>query len=586
MVAPSIQRSKAFTASQSEPYGALETAVQHQAANTPLPPSPASSSPESDILSSLFNAPPRIASTPRMSASTASSLAKETLESLGELSASTWPERKVYLPKALVAVTREPAASFYLNGILPKPVYTLANIADTLKDADKRLEFERWVSLADSLKLLVVNYGGADAQARVQGFRTELGDAKGLWDKLESGDGNTGTGIEKVAVLSKLWHERWDETESPALWFARFTFLSDRLSIAYKADALLALDQSDLSVIAAKNASLNNFLLRDMIISFLPTSYADTLASNWTSKTALDEVKTSVQNLWASRTSREEIAGEEARWRTEELKKDNILVPLEDANALSVADLSEPDRATLTALVARLDALPLHNQAFRTSVPTASPALPPPPPAIPQPAAHPSGLLSVLDDDVQTVPRFFRVNIAHDKDAVLSSSNSSDLLAARSTHISLPSKYILDSGETRHFTTKRDHLHNFIAYAVPRKINGALGSGGVALGEGVLQFGFPSGPVHIANVMLVPDLGVNLISMTRLMMAGMRIQNDRTTLTLLDEKNQLVTRLPVASSITIEASQIVPAPPFSSSFHVSEPFRNQSSDRFPCNPEQ
>ncbi|GAA5996857.1 hypothetical protein JCM11641_002666, partial [Rhodosporidiobolus odoratus] len=347
----------------------------------------------------------------------------------------------------------------------------------TLKDADKRSEFERWVSLADSLKLLVVNYGGPDAKARVQGFETEFGDAKGLWEKLESWYGNTGTGIEKVAVLSKLWHERWDETESPALWFARFTSLSERLNVAYKADALLAVNQTDPSVIAAKHASLNNFLLRNMLISFLPSSFADTLAPSWTNKTTLDEVKTSVQNLWATRTSREEIAGEEARrvakagetqqrgknkggyqgrkgqqqapktfgqnripanrytghekWRggifvdsagvkrfkvppgtcfacfkeghrranceikgnrqataksrAEELRKDDILVPLEDANALSVADLLEPDRATLTALVARLDALPLQNQAFRTLLPPS--ARPSPPAALPDPSS-------------------------------------------------------------------------------------------------------------------------------------------------------------------------------------------------------
>ncbi|GAA5993244.1 hypothetical protein JCM11641_004885 [Rhodosporidiobolus odoratus] len=510
-----------------------------------------------------------------MSAFTSSSLARDTLESLGELAASTWPEWKVYLPKALAAVTCKPAASFYLNA-----------------------EFEKWVSLADSLKLLVVNYGGADAKARVQGFETELGDAKGLWDQLGQWYGNTGTGIEKVAIVSKFWHERWDETESPALWFARLLFLADRLNVLYKADTALAANKTDPSVIAASHASVNNFPLRDIIISFLPASYAESLTPIWTNKSTLEEVKTAVQNLSATRTSREEIAGEEARrvsgmngpgqakgkpdggyqgrqkkgekglwpprlsanrytnrqkWRggtcsscfrdghcranckvrndksasarlrTAKLKKNGSLVPLEDANALLVADLVDPDHLTLTALVARLDLTPRQNL-LPPSIPPASPASPAP--------QHAS--LTVIDNEVQTAPRTFCVTEEHDKNALLPSSAPDLFSALPSSHVSLPSKYILDSGATCHFTTRHDHLHDYKAYTLPRKINGAFGSGGAALGKGILKFAFSSGPFHIAHIMLVPGLGVNLLSMTRLMMAGMRFKNDRATLTLLD----------------------------------------------------
>ncbi|GAA5988537.1 hypothetical protein JCM11641_003308 [Rhodosporidiobolus odoratus] len=571
-----------------------------------------------------------------MSSSTSSSLAKDTLESLGDLSASTWPEWKVYLPKALAAVAREPAANFYLNGVLPKPAYSLDTIRTALADTDKRAEFEKWVSLADSLKLLIVNYGGQDAKARVQGFETEMGDAKGLWDKLEVWYGNTGTGIEKVAIVSKLWHERWDESESPALWFARLFSLSDRLNVAYKADAALATDKTDPSVIAASHAALNNFLLRDIIISFLPASYAETLTPIWTNKSTLDEVKTAIQNLWATRTLREEMAGEEARrvgranglagkgkseggyqgknrkggkgpypprlaadrytnyqkWRggtfvdsqgttrfkipegtcfscfrdghrrvecdmkndrqgtarsrAAELKKNNILVPLEDANALLVADLVDPDRPTLTALVAALN----------LSTSASSPHLLPPPPSSP-----PHASLSIIDEDVNAVPRNFRVtDDGHDEDALRSAATPDLFSAHPSSHVSLPSKYILDSGATCHFTTRRDHLHNYTPYSTPRNINGAFGSAGVALGEGTVRFSFPSGPVHIASVMLVPALGVNLISMTRLMMAGVCFENDRTTLRLVDEQRRLIAKLPVGASITIEASRVLPSP--------------------------
>ncbi|GAA5982384.1 hypothetical protein JCM11641_006965 [Rhodosporidiobolus odoratus] len=451
----SLQHQQFSTSRGSREHWTPDSRVYPTPESTPLPPSPTSSSAEFEHLDTLLSPPPPpCTSKPRLSSSTSSSLAKDTLESLGELTASTWPEWKVYLPKALAAVAREPATHFYLNGVLPKPTYTLLTIGDTLKDADKRAEFEKWVSLADSLKLLVVKYGGQDAKARVQGFQTELGDAKGLWDKLEAWYGNTGTGMEKVAIVSKLWHERWAETESPALWFA-------------------PTNKTNPSVIAASHASLNNFLLRDIIISFLPASYAETLTPIWTNESALDKVKTAIQNLWVTRTSREEMAGEEARrvgkmntpapqkgrseggyqgrseggyqgrqkkggkgpspphlaadrytdyqkWRggtfidskgtkrfrvpqgtcfpcfrdghrradceikndhratarsrTAELKKDNILVPMEDANALLVADLVEPDRPTLAALVAQLDLGPRQNL---LPPPAPSPADPP-----------------------------------------------------------------------------------------------------------------------------------------------------------------------------------------------------------------
>ncbi|GAA5982386.1 hypothetical protein JCM11641_006966 [Rhodosporidiobolus odoratus] len=60
--------------------------------------------------------------------------------------------------------------------------------------------------------------------------------------------------------------------------------------------------------------------------------------------------------------------------------------------------------------------------------------------------------------------------------------------------------------------------------------------------------------------MLVPNLGVNLISMTRLMMAGIRFENNRTTLILLYEQRRLVAKLPIGASIAIEASRILSSP--------------------------
>ncbi|TNY16937.1 hypothetical protein DMC30DRAFT_338551, partial [Rhodotorula diobovata] len=52
---------------------------------------------------------------------------------------------------------------------------------------------------------------------------------------------------------------------------------------------------------------------------------------------------------------------------------------------------------------------------------------------------------------------------------------------------------ILDSGATRHFTTRREDLDNYSPYNAPRPVGGAFGSNGVAEGEGTVTLKLPGG---------------------------------------------------------------------------------------------
>ncbi|GAA5994578.1 hypothetical protein JCM11641_007215, partial [Rhodosporidiobolus odoratus] len=103
----------------------------------------------------------------------------------------------------------------------------------------------------------------------------------------------------------------------------------------------------------------------------------------------------------------------------------------------------------------------------------------------------------------------------------------------------------------------------FVPYTAPRPVGGAFGSAGSAIGEGTLLIRLPHGPISFANVMLVPELGVNLLSMTRMMMAGVRFSNTRKELTIADEEGQLIATMPISPTLSLEASRAVPssAPP-------------------------
>ncbi|GAA5875061.1 hypothetical protein JCM1840_001754 [Sporobolomyces johnsonii] len=446
------------------------------------------------------------ASSLSMSSTSASYMYRDALPKLGPLSASTWPRWAQLLPKVVAGYAGVAGAEWYLKGSIAQDEYTAEKMPEVLGDPAKQRVYDKW---------------------------TRLGDAPGLWSKLEEWYGWTETGVERVVQVAELFSSRWDETSSPAVWIADLRKKQAVINSAYEADAKKATDKTDRNVVADLNAAISDNLLRDIILAFLPSSTADPLLTSVSRTTSLDELQTLIVNLHATRISRETIAGidgrgkrgksqklpatryagyerwrggtfrdangttrfkvpagscfgcfksdghmvrdcptaDQARSRVEEMKKDGITVPIHEAMALHTLDLNDcADTPDGPTLAA-----------FRTN----------------------------------RLPRTRRSPYLH--------------------------------GATRHFTTRLDHLHDYRPYPAPRPVGGAFGSGGHALGEGTLVLTLLSGPIAISDVMYVPGLGVNLLSQTRLMLSGMRFSNDRRRLIVKDENGQAIMELEVTS---------------------------------------
>ncbi|GAA5905630.1 hypothetical protein JCM5296_000533 [Sporobolomyces johnsonii] len=599
------------------------------------------------------------------SSTSASYMYRDALLKLGSLSPTSWPSWAQLLPKVVAGYSGVAGAEWYLTGTIKRPKYAVADMPTVLGDPTKRKEYEQWVKLADGLKMVVATYGGADAAARVNRFETRLGDAPGLWKKLEESYGMTETGAERIVQLAAVHNNRWDEVTPPAIWLASLREKQQVVNSSYEADAKLAPDQEDRNTIADRNAAVSDNVLRDLIMGmFLPPSYAEVLQPSVNRKTTLDDLQNLIVNLHATRISRETIAGmesarrvapapspsatpaptptpqhsqqqqwrggrgrrarggpklaatryanferwrggtfkdangttrfkvppgtcfacfksdghlardcptsDQARSRVEEMRKDGISVPMGEAMALMVLDLNPSGEMPDGAAIAAFRAMAIQADHY---------------PLPPRPASTPASFRVLAEDVDPHTPAF-----AHAVDVLPSNSDSPSLdsLAGLRTFTSAPvnddttpsvgrhvfdgdplpdhalrttapspvSDYILDSGATRHFTTRLDHLHDYKPYASPHPVGGAFGSAGHALGEGTVVLTFPSGPVAITNVMYVPGLGVNLLSQTRLMMAGMRFSNDRARMFVKDEAGRPVMDLAVGPTLKIKASAV------------------------------
>ncbi|GAA5995395.1 hypothetical protein JCM11641_006893, partial [Rhodosporidiobolus odoratus] len=241
--------------------------------------------------------------------SSTSSLYRDLLTNLGPIRPSKWSRWEELLPKVVAGLSGQPAVEFYLDGTIPREDYRLDTIATVLADADKCKIFERWRKITDALKLAIINYGGDDAAARVEDFDAKLGDAPGLWTLLKGWYSTTETGAERAVLLAELLSARWDEKEQPATFLARLKNLQNQLNSAYKHDATLSLTPTNKHVIADLNAAISDFLLRDLVLTFLPSSYAGTILPSVSRSTTLDELKSLLQNLYHTRVSREQIQG-------------------------------------------------------------------------------------------------------------------------------------------------------------------------------------------------------------------------------------------------------------------------------------
>ncbi|GAA5875052.1 hypothetical protein JCM1840_001751 [Sporobolomyces johnsonii] len=442
--------------------------------------------------------------------------------------------------------------------------------------------------------------GLPEAAARLEGFDTNTGDAPKLWKDLTKWYGETDAGVEKISALHKVMNLKWEESESPALHFARTDTLWSQLNTAYKADAELMTNTSDPDVFSDRARAISTNLQRDIFLTNIPQTYRDALLPSVKCHTTYDEVRTLLTNLWTTKAAHEEIAVLEARrvaipenasrsttpdvamrtgeqgrgdqgraggqglrdsrsraarprkarhsvskyegWRSwpdgtftdaagtvrlkikpgrtrrvwharasavDELKKNGVVVPIEDANALVVFDLNPGVTYDSTIIDALLSTTPVHTTYH---VDTVAP-LPTPSPATPA-------------------------------DIILPESTLRTITAYRAADAS-PQRYILDGGATRHFTTSLDHLASYVAFDKPLDISGAFES----FGNNVLR---------LPHVVYAPSLGVNLVSQTRMMMAGYRFTNNEKTLNLwYPGGSKLITSFAVAPTISIEASHVV-----------------------------
>ncbi|GEM12273.1 hypothetical protein Rt10032_c20g6290 [Rhodotorula toruloides] len=589
----------------------------------PLPPSPDSSLLEdlhtSSTTPDLVHPAPASPSTMSEYSGMSRALQQQVLATLEPLSTTTWQEWERELPKLVAAGSGVPEADLCIDGAIKRPDYLDGNLTEVFSDAVKKAEYARWKRMTDSLIILLKLQGGPDVQGRLVDFDSKRGDLPTLWANLRKWYGNTTVGAERVVGTQKLVTERWDGDESPSLYFSRLKGLQNRVNAAYREDAKVATDQNDKNVIADLNAAISDSFLRDLILATLPESYAEPLLPSISRTTSLDDLKNLVTNLYLSRQSRGDIADLEAarrtstppgpapahqqqqlsvqqqrqgggkrdtksqkpkkaatlypsyeRWhggtfvdrnnvtrfsipymtcyqcfqhghvakdcrtddkarsRVKELAKDGVKVPIGDAMALWAFDTNPGG--------------PVLDQAAADALRALAASSTPPPPPSDQPAQ--AQFVTVVDS-VDTSPRAFLVESAG---------------PAAALRVVAKNNYVIDSGATRHFCSIREHLHDYVPYTTPHPITGVFGSAGSGLGEGRLVFRLPDGDISITSVMYAPDLGVNLLSLTHLMLKGMRFTNDRKMFTAVDEAGRRIWQLPVGTSIAVPAAQIVRPP--------------------------
>ncbi|SGY96283.1 BQ5605_C036g11556 [Microbotryum silenes-dioicae] len=88
-------------------------------------------------------------------------------------------------------------------------------------------------------------------------------------------------------------------------------------------------------------------------------------------------------------------------------------------------------------------------------------------------------------------------------------------------------RYLLDSGAARHMTTCRDLLIDFKPFTTEHiRVVGAFNSSAMATGTGTLRFGVDEVSIELHDVLLVPGLSAELVSLAGLMKDGYELSNE------------------------------------------------------------
>ncbi|GAA5974474.1 hypothetical protein JCM11641_003239 [Rhodosporidiobolus odoratus] len=485
-----------------------------------------------------------------MSSSTTSlSIWERAFTDIGPLSSSTFPRWQDLLPKAVSALSKVPGAIFYLDGTIPYPVYNASNIVKTLSDTTSRSTYNDWFKITDNLVMVVDAYGGTDAKARVGGYETRYGDAPKLWKELEKWFGRTGTGTEHIVHVAEIMNSRWDEVDSPSIWINSLQRLQLVVNTAYRQDALEAIDQTSKSTQSDLLCSISDNFLRDIILAFLPDSNATPLLLNVNAKTTLSDIKTSLQNLYDSRAGRETIAAAESACRTftppPAPSAPSYPAPRPTRSAAPQQSRGKGRKNGNGTRSPKISAtrFPGYEKWQHGTFTDSKNVVRFKVPEDLSPASIPRA--RVLLAGVDVFPRFYHVTLPDD---------DTSIATCRATPSPSP-EFVLDSGASRHFTTERSFLRYYKPYATPRSVGGAFGSGGKALGEGDIVFNLEGGLIGFKGVMLVPQLGVNLLSMTRMMMAGLVFSNTKEKLRMTDEEGKLMMEVEVRPTMSVDAAR-------------------------------
>ncbi|TNY21424.1 hypothetical protein DMC30DRAFT_394841 [Rhodotorula diobovata] len=528
---------------------------------------------------------------------------------IGPISAATWPRWKSKLPGAVAAFSRVPAAQFYLNGRKVRPDYDLSTIDAILDDDVKAKVFDSWCRITDSLKSIVSNWGSGRARAAVELFDTQYGNAPGLW-KILNKLGDSGTGAEKIVVLKSLMSREWHEEDDPHVYFADFEAELAQVNAAYKsaAEALAGDDSPDNQADHLAALSLN--VARDIVLANLPHDYADLMSPHLRVESTYFDVKDKILQLYATRQSHEAIADLEARRAVAHRVEQPIQAPLSQEAGLAQQDgfqtSAGPPRqhgsskANSTKDGRKIDVKQLAgfdkwrggtftdaNNLERFKIPpgTCFACFKEGHRIAQCPSKHEasaralSRVAELRKDGIVVTPEIAvalplldlcgdtRLDKAAVQALVVSSGHAHEGNFAHSvTDVSTSSayraavtesasgKYVLDSGATRHFTTRRADLADYVPYTTHHPVGGAFGSKGSAEGEGTLTLTLLGGPLCLKKVMLVPRLGVNLIALNRLMMDGIKVTNSSTTLTLTTQGGKKLVDLKLAPTVVLEMS--------------------------------
>ncbi|GAA5875447.1 hypothetical protein JCM3774_002986 [Rhodotorula dairenensis] len=229
-------------------------------------------------------------------------------------------------------------------------------------------------------------------------------------------------------------------------------------------------------IVGNRTTAILDNLLRDLIISFIPGSYSTILLPMIKKDTLFNHIKAEITNAYLVKISRKEIA------KIATVRR--VTTPTPNSNTTG----QQQQQVQLWTKPRPSGGNKARGKMQRGKRIAAT--------KYPGEQAH----MFVVDENFNTRLRAYRILV---KKAFWTQGPVRD--------------YSMDSGPTRHFTTILAHLHSYKAYSLSANVGIASGSVGKVLGKGELHINMGHGRIVLTRVLYMPDLSVNLLSQTRMM---------------------------------------------------------------------